>query len=411
MTTTKYPYRDAIYKAHTIYRDAMRLFIIQGLTKHPNETPEKLCIKALSSDTNNRPPAVVIKLQNGGKTVETIDIDNFPTLIRKFWDSPTLFSEEFNSDRSVWNESELIKSCRPHWAHPGTEDTDPEEVRTQLYLIIKVLNKINESESKHEVEAIRDQLFPHDITEHPETTLNQLETTETSQTKIGKQTGTMEKNLAVVAAERTVPDEHLADIQDEPLDSEPFWKGIDDRSPVDIPDELVEEKYPIGSIVRGTVIHTADHAVFIKFEDGTEGRIHKADLFWSNSDVAPRLYFDEDDVIEAVVIEIPKSYKWISLSPKYLQQNPWEFCEQLQKYPIKEKYPICTKVTGPVRNVIDSGIFVEIEPGINGFLSTSMPKLMNSHDEIEAIISKINVAERRISLDLSVGADSNTQVQ
>ena len=164
---------------------------------------------------------------------------------------------------------------------------------------------------------------------------------------------------------------------------------------------LVEEKYPIGSIVQGTVTHIADHAVFIQFEDGTVGRIHKAELFWSNSDVAPRLYFNERSVIEAVVIEIPKPYKWISLSRKYLQQNPWEFCEQLQKYPIKEKYSICTKVAGPVRNVIDSGIFIEIEPGINGFLSTSMPELMGAYDEIEAIISEINVAERQISLDHS----------
>ena len=174
MTTTKYPFRDALYIAHTIYRDAMRGFIIRCLKKHPDATVEELIKK-------------VLKECNSHKEIEaTIDINDFPEIVRKYWKYKCdntqkvydIFRQEFNSDGDIRSEIEFIKNGRLHWAHPGTKDSNSEEIRTLLHHIVTVLDKINELSAKCEVEIIRDRLFSHEGKAHLEVVSNQLETAE-----------------------------------------------------------------------------------------------------------------------------------------------------------------------------------------------------------------------------------------
>ena len=383
MISTKYPNRYTLYAAYTVYRDAMRPFIIRGLKKHPSKTPKELCIEALRSPKDDQDSPVVVKLRNGSDARDIIDIDNFPYLIRTFWH----LYEEFNGERLVWNETELIKDGRCHWAHPGTKDADPEEVRALLHLIVKVLDKINEPDAKREVEAIRNQLFPCGSKEHLETPLNQLETLEAEQTVLNDPRVVTEEWLEVAATQKTAAEVHRVDLKDITRD----------------PGENFEKKHPIHSTVRGTVTHIADHAVFLKLEEGITGRIHKSDLSWGNSDVVPSRHVNEGEEIEAVVIGHPKADEWIPLSTKSLQGDPWPSLDQ--------RYPIGSEITGPVRSVIGSGVFVEIEPGFNGFLPTSALELLRIDEKVTATISEINSVGRKISLSRSVGTDSKGQIR
>lgn len=349
----------------------MRRFIIRSLKKHPEATVKELIEKVLKK----------CNFDNGIEA--SIDICDFPEIIRKYWAGRSdntqqeynIFGKEFGYDRDIRSEIELIKNGRPHWAHPGLDDSDPEEARTQLYHIIKVLDKINAPDEKREVETIHNQLFSHNGQEH---------------LVASKELST------VVETEQTVTEECSTGISDELLDSKPMKKYSEVCSEYEVGQfltENVKKKYPSGSIVQGTVSYVADHAVFVKLEEEVEGRILKTELFWGNSDVLPSHYFKQGDEIKAVVIETLKKVKRISLSLKLLELDPWK-----QTHSIKQKYPIGAKITGPIRNEIDSGVFVEIEPGINGFLPTSMPELLSAYGEVEVTISEVNIPERQISL-------------
>ncbi len=487
MIATKYPNRDAIYAAHTKYRDAMRRFIINFLKKNC-DTLDQLLSKKLTRDPND--PVI---LNNETEATEAIDIDNFPYLIREFWASPISFCNEFNSDRAIWNEAELIKDGRLQWAHPGTDDTNSDVTLKQLLLVLEVLDKINAPDEKREVEVIRDRLFTQDIQELLEVKSNQLETAQTELIALQKNLATMEHRLVIAEADRTAAEEQLADISDivaaesfrEPsddaktadtsdqhLDSGPVQKrtktlgtlkvgqwlngtvknitgfgafvdlnndvdGLIHKSEIvyeriDHPSDVVsigenvkvkiidinrengkislslkrnpwvdsdvEKNYSIGSKVSGTVTNIKDFGVFLELEKGLGGMIHKSELSWKPHDVVPS-DFNPGDKIEVVVLNISKEDKRISLGLKQLEPNPWEL--------LKENYPVGTEIIGPVVNVTGFGVFVEIEPGINGLIRMSAPESLKDGDEVEAIISDINVERQEITLYLSTGQISS----
>ena len=158
MIATKYPNRDALYAAHTTYRDAMRRFISRVLKKDHDTSLEELIRRVAPSDLDN-----ALKLYN--EIEAAIDIQNFPDFIITYWNDPVFFSKEFNADSMVRTDTETIKKGRKLWAHPGLEDTAPENTRTLLSLISKVLGEIHELDEKRKVEVIHNQLFPYDSEE------------------------------------------------------------------------------------------------------------------------------------------------------------------------------------------------------------------------------------------------------
>lgn len=168
------------------------------------------------------------------------------------------------------------------------------------------------------------------------------------------------------------------------------------------PWENVEEKYAIGSKVSGTVVNIVNYGVFVQLEEAVEGLIHVSEMAWTRRNVAPSRMVSKGTEIEAIVLEISKEEKRISLGIKQLQQNPWELLEQ--------KYPVGTKITGRIRNLTNFGAFVEIEEGIDGLIHTSdlswtertsnPQDMLKEGDEVEVVVLQIDASERRVSLGL-----------
>ena len=164
----------------------------------------------------------------------------------------------------------------------------------------------------------------------------------------------------------------------------------------------IEEKYPIGSTVRGVVVNIVNYGAFLQLEEGVEGLIHVSEMAWTRRNVAPSRIVNKGDEIEAVVLEISREDKRISLGLKQLKQNPWELLE--------ERAPVGSKITGRVRNLTNFGVFVEIEPGIDGLIHTSdlswtkrgaaANEALKEGNEIEVVVLQIDAAERRVSLGL-----------
>ena len=164
----------------------------------------------------------------------------------------------------------------------------------------------------------------------------------------------------------------------------------------------VEEKYPVDSTVQGTVVNIVNYGAFLQLEEGVEGLIHVSEMAWTRRNVAPSRIVNKGDEIEAVVLEISREDKRISLGIKQLQQNPWELLE--------ERYPVGTKITGRIRNLTSFGAFVEIEAGIDGLIHTSdlswtkrgapPNEFLKEGSEIEVVVLQIDADERRVSLGL-----------
>ena len=168
------------------------------------------------------------------------------------------------------------------------------------------------------------------------------------------------------------------------------------------PWENVEEKYPVGSRVRGKVVSITDYGAFVELEKGVEGLVHKSEMSWTKHIKHPSKVVAIGETIEAVVLKIDKENEKISLGLKQIEPDPWETLEQ--------RYPEGTRVTGRVRNLTNFGAFVEIEEGIEGLVHISdmswtkrirhPSEILKKGDRVDVVVLSIDKESRKISLGL-----------
>ncbi|CAN5750550.1 30S ribosomal protein S1 [soil metagenome] len=125
----------------------------------------------------------------------------------------------------------------------------------------------------------------------------------------------------------------------------------------------IEEKYPVGTRVRGEVVNVMSYGAFVKLEEGIEGLVHISEMSWTKRINHPSELVQIGDQIEVVVLGINKDKQEISLGMKQTQSNPWD--------QVAQKYPPGTMIEGTVRNLTNYGAFIEIEEGIDGLLHIS----------------------------------------
>ena len=162
----------------------------------------------------------------------------------------------------------------------------------------------------------------------------------------------------------------------------------------------VEERYPIGSTIKGQVVNIMSYGAFIKLETGIEGLVHISEMSWTRRINHPSEIVAIGDTVEAIVLNINKEKEEISLSIKQVEKNPWTL--------IEEKYPAGTKIMGKVRNLTNYGAFVEIEEGIDGLLHisdlswskkvTHPSEIVKKGDTIETIVLSVDKEKKRVSL-------------
>ncbi|MGQ9498836.1 MAG: 30S ribosomal protein S1 [Dissulfurimicrobium sp.] len=167
------------------------------------------------------------------------------------------------------------------------------------------------------------------------------------------------------------------------------------------PWDLVEERYPVGTVIEGTVKNVTDFGVFIGIEEGIDGLVHVSDLSWSKKINHPGELYKKGDRIQAVVLNVDKDKERFSLGVKQLHPDPWTT--------ISERFSIGQIVMGKVTNVTDFGVFVELEEGVEGLihvseLSASKIKtpvgMFEVGSEITAKVIHIAPLERRIGLSI-----------
>jgi len=159
-------------------------------------------------------------------------------------------------------------------------------------------------------------------------------------------------------------------------------------------------KYPVNSKVKGKVVNILPYGAFIELEKGIEGLVHISELSWTKKVSHPSDLLAIGDTVEAIVLSVDKDSRKIALGIKQTEVNPWLLVE--------EKYEVGSLVEGKVRNITDYGVFVELEPGIDGMIHISdiswlkkvshPTEFFKKSQKIRAKVLSIDLTSRKISL-------------
>ncbi|MHC4567804.1 MAG: 30S ribosomal protein S1 [Planctomycetota bacterium] len=164
--------------------------------------------------------------------------------------------------------------------------------------------------------------------------------------------------------------------------------------------EKILAEIEVGQLRKGVVKNIADFGVFVDL-GGLDGLLHISDLSWGRIS-HPSEVVELDQEIECIVVGVDKEHEKISLGLKQKTASPWE--------DVENRYPIGQKVKGKVVNVMNYGVFVRLEDGIEGLVHISEMswtrrlahpgELVNLGDEIEVVVLSVNKEKQEISLGL-----------
>jgi small subunit ribosomal protein S1 len=167
------------------------------------------------------------------------------------------------------------------------------------------------------------------------------------------------------------------------------------------PWDTIAENYPVGAIIGGKIKNISNFGIFVGIDQGIDGLVHISDISWSQKINHPSELYKKGDEVQAVILDIDKENERFSLGIKQLKPDPWDL--------IPEKYKRGTRVTGTVKSVTEFGVFVELEPGIEGLIHVSQLskdkdgnplKGFQIKDEIEAEIIHVSQKDKKIGLSI-----------
>jgi small subunit ribosomal protein S1 len=164
----------------------------------------------------------------------------------------------------------------------------------------------------------------------------------------------------------------------------------------------VKNSYREGQIVDGKVVSLTDFGAFVSIEDGVEGLVHISEMSWTERVNHPKEAVKKGQTLRAMVIGIDLEARRISLSVRQTQPNPWSQLEQ--------SLPIGSKIRGPIKSVTNFGVFIQLQPGIDGLVHISdlswaddikdPTEHFEKGNELEAIVLNIDAEAQRVSLGI-----------
>jgi small subunit ribosomal protein S1 len=155
-----------------------------------------------------------------------------------------------------------------------------------------------------------------------------------------------------------------------------------------------------GSVVEGVIKNITDYGIFIDL-GGIDGLLHVTDISWGRI-AKPAETFHKGEKINVKIMSFDREKERVSLGLKQLTDNPWEH--------ISERYPVGALVEGKVVNLTDYGVFVELEPGVEGLVHISEmywtreikhpSKVLNVGEIVNVVVLEVNSDAKRVSLSL-----------
>lgn len=177
------------------------------------------------------------------------------------------------------------------------------------------------------------------------------------------------------------------------------------------PWSLIEQKYPVGTRLTGSVRNLTNFGAFVEIEEGIDGLLHISDMSWAKRVRHPSEMVNKGDEIEIVVLDISQEKKRISLGMKQLSENPWDS--------LADEFAVDTELEGTVTRLLDRGVVVELREDVEGFVPVGQlgkPDLRHPEDcftvgdKLPLRVIKIDPKNKRIVLSVAAylkGADDD----
>ena len=166
------------------------------------------------------------------------------------------------------------------------------------------------------------------------------------------------------------------------------------------PWDEVAKKYPPGTQISGTVRNLTSYGAFIEIEEGIDGLLHVSDMSWVRKVSNPSEVVQKGQKVTCVVLSVDQERKRVALGLKQMANDPWEG-------DIPGRFQPGQKVSGKVTKLTNFGVFVELEPGLEGLLHISElsddkiespEEVVKVGDEIEVKVLRVDAKDRKIGL-------------
>jgi small subunit ribosomal protein S1 len=173
------------------------------------------------------------------------------------------------------------------------------------------------------------------------------------------------------------------------------------RQTADNPWVGIEDRYSVGTRIKGTVWNLTDFGAFVQVESGIDGLIHISDMSWTKKVSHPKELLKKGQEIDAVVLSVDQIKRKLSLGLKQLEEDPW--------VKISERYPSGSVVEGVVSKSATFGVFVEVEKDIEGLLhisemnqdqATTLETHFPAGKKLNVKILKVDSAAHKIALSI-----------
>ncbi len=126
------------------------------------------------------------------------------------------------------------------------------------------------------------------------------------------------------------------------------------------PWDQIEEKYMVGTVVKGKVINLTQFGAFIELEEGIDGLIHVSDLSWTKIVRHPKEVVEKGQEVEVRVMEVSRESRRIALGLKQVEDDPWPT--------LVKNFETGKEVEGEVVRVLDKGIILLLENDVEGII-------------------------------------------
>ena len=166
-----------------------------------------------------------------------------------------------------------------------------------------------------------------------------------------------------------------------------------------------------GAVLSGRVVSVPDFGAFVDLGGGIQGLLHVSEMSWQRIP-SPNAVVAVGDQITVRVLRVDEKTGKISLGLKQLQDDPWST--------VASRIPPGDVRTGRVRRIADFGIFVELEPGIEGLMPASetgvdrgvdLRKSFPVGSDLEVVVLDVDPDAKRIRVSKKAVAEKREQAE
>ena len=179
------------------------------------------------------------------------------------------------------------------------------------------------------------------------------------------------------------------------------------------PWDEVAARYPVGTVVSGTVRNLTNYGAFVELQEGVDGLLHISDMSWTRKVSHANEILKKGDPIECQILSVDEDRRRIALGLKQLAEDPWETR-------IPDKYQPGSTVSGKVTKITNFGVFIQLEDDLEGLLHVSEladhkvehPESMVSvGEDLEVRVLRVDTAERKIGLSRKTEIGESEQTE